>query len=316
LAISGIHHVTAFARSPRENIDFYSGILALRTVKITVNYDDPGTYHLYFADRIGTPGTVMTFFPWPDASPGRVGRGQATSVAFAVPRNAIEFWAKRLSEAGIDHANSERFNEPCITFADPDDLPLQIIGIDDAVSTSQPWPAAEVASDHAILGFHSVALAVHDAKLTIAFLQDRFGFSIANADENTTRMRAPDSGTIGALVDVQESRDAPRGSFGPGTVHHVAWRALDEDELDKMRRALIDHGCNVTEIKNRNYFKSIYFREPGGVIFEIATDGPGFTIDEPEDSLGSGLCLPPWMEPERASIAAQLPSLEYDSAGH
>jgi glyoxalase family protein len=308
LATPGIHHVTAFADSPAGNIDFYSNLLGLRTIKITVNYDDPETYHLYFADRLGSPGTVMTFFPHPNARPGRHGRGQATATAFAVPPGSLAFWQSRLADAGVDGDIHDRFDERVLRFADRDGTTLELIESGAGAKSTQPWVDGGINDAHAIRGFHSVALTVSDAQLTIDFLREAFAFNVIDEADNRTRLAA-DRGLIGSVVDVVADPDAPRGLFGPGTVHHVAWRAGDEDELEAARRLLIDRGLNVTEIKNRNYFRSIYFREPGGVIFEIATDGPGFTVDESETDLGSGLRLPPWMEPDRAAIEKRLPPL-------
>lgn len=309
MSIAGIHHVTAFARSPRDNMDFFARLLGLRTIKITVNYDDPATYHLYFADRIGTPGTVLTFFPHPNAKPGRPGSGQAAATAFVIPESAIEFWSSRLTLAGINLVKRHRFNEPLLTFTDPDGMWLELIGTAGAPLETQPWATHEISNGQAIRGFHSVTLAVNDSEATVRFLIDHFGFREHDKAAERTRLLSAGSG-IGNIVDVVAASDMPRGSFGPGIVHHVAWRAADQDHLERMRRQLLDDDIHVTEIKNRHYFRSIYFREPGGVIFEIATNGPGFTVDESADELGSGLRLPPWMEDDRPRIAQALPPLD------
>lgn len=309
MKIPGIHHVTAFARSPRANIDFYTKVLGLRMIKVTVNYDDSGTYHLYYADRIGSPGTVMTFFPHPNAGAGRRGTGLASVTAFDVPADAIDFWQSRLAEKQVIHERGERFGQPYLRFGDSDGLQIELVGGDDAVPQVLPWASDSVSSDRAIRGFHSVTLAVRDSQPTVDFLRNVFNFSVADQAGDRTRLRSSTQ-AIASIVDIEALPDGPRGSFGKDTVHHVAWRVPDETVLKQMQSSLIDRGVNVTEVKNRNYFRSIYFREPGGVIFEIATDGPGFTIDEPEDALGSGLCLPPWLEENREAIEAQLPSLD------
>jgi len=307
--ISGLHHVTAFARSPRVCIDFYTRVLGLRTVKITVNYDDPGTYHLYFADRIGSPGTVLTFFPRPDARPGRVGSGQATLIAFAVPRDSIDFWSTRMASASVDARRHEQVGARGVRFEDPDGLPLALVATDDLEDQCEPWATDEVPLECAIRGLQGVTMTVLDAQPSINFVHRQFGFRSVESEGTITRLEA-EARTLGSIVNIRASAEAPRGRFGPGTVHHVAWRVADDAALNRIRSILVEFGVNVTDVKDRNYFRSIYFREPGGVIFELATDGPGFAVDESADDLGSELRLPPWLEQDRERIEAALPAID------
>lgn len=306
--ILGIHHVTAIIGNPQPNIDFYTGVLGLRMVKLTVNYDDPGTYHLYFGDRTGKPGTAITFFPWPRAPKGRPGHGQVIATAYAVPRESLDYWAHRLERAGVETLSGTRMGEAFLSLSDPDDLRVELIATD-ALPDVEPWDRSEVPVEHAIHGFHSVTLSVAAHEPTVEFLQGAYGFR--EVDKEGERMRLETvTGGPGGLVDVQASREHDDPAMGPGTVHHVAWRVSDDESQLAWRKRLIEAGCRVTTVKDRNYFHSIYFREPGGVIFEIATDGPGMTIDEDEAHLGTELQLPPFARNMREQIVQNLPPLQ------
>jgi glyoxalase family protein len=309
----GIHHITAIAGNPARNLDFYTRTLGLRFVKKTVNFDDPGTYHFYYGDEAGGPGTILTFFPWEHASPGRGGLGLAQTTAFRVPAGSIGYWTHRLIEKGVKHdALIKRFGEPVLSFADPDGMGLALVGTAGAEGEAA-WSAGEIPAQHAIRGFHGVTLMLDGAAPTGAILTHVLGFEEDGRERGPggvlVRYRA--NGGVGGVVDIREAKGFLAGRMGRGSVHHVAFRAADDAEQAQMARELMkDHGMHPTEQKDRQYFRSIYFREPGGVLFEIATDQPGFTVDEPLAELGTGLKLPPFLEPRRSELEAVLPSLE------
>ncbi len=293
MRVPGIHHVTAIAGSPQVNLDFYRQALGLRLVKRTVNFDDPGSYHLYFGDAAGSPGTVMTFFAWPDGRRGQGGVGQPAATAFRVPAGSLGYWAERLR--GFDVVPSEvteRFGEEVQGFQDPDGLRLELV-------------AAGARGATAIEGFHGVTLAEQRIDATGRFLTETFGMEVAGQSGNRTRFAAP--GPLGGAVDLLEVPAGTRGRTAVGTVHHVAFRARGDEEQAEWRARLVDLGFHVTQVLDRQYFRSIYFREPGGVLFEIATDGPGFAVDEAPAALGGALKLPPWLEGRRKEIEAALP---------
>jgi glyoxalase family protein len=305
----GIHHVTAIAGPARRNLAFYTEVLGLRLVKRTVNFDDPNTYHFYYGDEMGHPGTILTFFPWEHAAPGRLGTGETFETAFRVPEAAIGYWTQRLLEKGVLHdAPARRFGDSILEFRDPDGMRLALIGV--AGAEQEPaWPMGTIPSDYAIRGFHGVTLLVEQGEPTAAILSDVFGFVEVAREGTTTRYRTGE-GAPGAMIDLRVAGGFPRGHLGAGTVHHVAFRAADDVEQAAMVRKLADHhGLRTTAQKNRDYFRSVYFREPGGVLFEIATDGPGFAVDEPLEGLGQGLKLPAFLQPRRAAIEARLPPL-------
>lgn len=304
----GIHHITAIAGPAQRNFDFYTRTLGLRFVKKTVNFDDPGTYHFYYGDEAGSPGSILTFFPWEHAAPGHLGVGEAQETAFRVPEGSIGYWAHRFIEKGVPHdALIKRFGESVLAFRDPDGMRLALIGV--AGADRQPgWSNGDVPPEHAIRGFHGVTLLLRSADATASILTDVFGFAEIGRDGSTTRYKA--NADIGGHVDLRAVGDFPRGRQGAGSVHHIAFRAADDAAQGEMVAKLAErHGVRATEQRDRNYFRSVYFREPGGVLFEIATDVPGFAVDEPVKSLGEALKLPAGLEPHRKEIEAVLPAL-------
>lgn len=304
--ISGIHHITAIAGDPQRNLDFYTNVLGLRLVKLTVNFDDPGTYHLYFGNEGGEPGSILTFFPWPTAPRGTVGNGQVGASTFAVPPESVDFWMARL----VQHQASaqrldKRFGDPVIRFADPDGLPLEIVGAPDA-DPARAWTRGPVPAPHAVCGFHSATLAEEGYERTASLLEV-MGFQLVGNEGNRYRYKA--SGDAASIIDVLCAPDARQGRLGVGTVHHIAFRAPNDDEQAQWREDLVGRGYNVSPIMDRIYFHSIYLREPGGVLFEVATDPPGFALDESPEQLGTQLMLPPWLESHRSQLEQRLPRL-------
>jgi glyoxalase family protein len=314
----GIHHVSAVAGDPRENLRFYTEVLGLRFVKRTVNFDDTTTYHLYYGDETGSPGTALTFFPFEGTRRGRPGRGQAVATAFAVPEGSLDYWAERLRESNATVGERRsRFGAAVLPFEDPDGQPLELVETDPAGSPIEPWSGGPVPDERAVRGFFGVTLHSAEPDATANVLDvlgfDRVG-SEADADDGADRVRYAAAGDHATVVDVLH-RGPPRGRPGVGTVHHVAFRAADEDEQLAWRERLSDAGQFVTPQKDRQYFRSIYFREPGGILFEIATDGPGFTVDESVEELGSELRLPSWLEDDRERIESALPTLDAPGDG-
>ncbi|HBY96798.1 MAG: ring-cleaving dioxygenase [Ardenticatenaceae bacterium] len=306
--IRGIHHVTAIAGDPQQNVDFYTGLLGLRLVKLTVNFDDPGAYHLYYGDEVGHPGTILTFFSWPGAPQGRRGTGQVVTTSFSVPERALGFWMERFEGRGVPFEGpAERFDEQVVTFFDPDGLQLELVASPD-VDERSPWQEGPVPPDDAIRGFYGVTLSEEGFESTDAVLTGTLGFRLVKEADNWFRYQVGDGGPA-AHADVRVLPNAPSGRLALGTVHHVAWRTPNKAEQGAWRTRLAAQGVNVTPVIDRLYFHSIYFREPGGVLFEIATDPPGFTVDEPQEQLGTHLKLPPWLEPKRTRVSRLLPSL-------
>jgi glyoxalase family protein len=305
----GIHHVTAIAGKPNRNLDFYTRVLGLRFVKKTVNFDDPGTYHLYYGDDVGHPGTILTFFPWENAAPGRVGVGLAQETAFRVPAGSLGYWTHRMVKKGVEHGAIERrFGEPVLTLTDPDGMRLALVGVDGA-ENEPAWSNGKITEENAIRGFHGMTLMLAEAAPTAAVLAGVFGFKEIARDGMLIRYRSDDA-PFGNFIDIREAIDFLPGRMGRGSVHHIAFRAADDRAQAEMaEKAAKVHGLHHTEQKDRQYFRSIYFREPGGVLFEIATDEPGFTVDEPANLLGTGLKLPPFLEPHRGELEAILPEL-------
>jgi glyoxalase family protein len=304
----GIHHVTAISGPARRNLDFYTGTLGLRLVKKTVNFDDPGTYHFYYGDEAGRPGTILTFFPWEHAAPGRVGIGETQETALRVPEGAIGYWAQRFIEKGVAHDTPhKRFGETVLPFRDPDGMRLALVSVP-AIAGEPAWSDGTIPAEHAVRGFHGVTLLLGEAAPTGAILTGVFGFAEVGREGTTVRFKA--DGTVGAIVDIRAAGDFLRGRQGAGSVHHIAFRAADDAAQLAMVKSLADaHGIRTTEQRDRNYFRSVYFREPGGVLFEIATDVPGFAVDEPGDALGQALKLPRFLEPRRDQIEAVLPEV-------
>ena len=317
--ILGIHHVTAIAGDPQRNLDFYAGVLGLRLVKRTVNFDDPQTYHLYYGDEAGTPGSIMTFFPWPGARRGRAGSGQVAVTALSVAPGAIGFWVERLLRHNVPYeAPAKRGGgadtERVLAFRDPDGLLLELVG-HAAAERRVGWDGAPgIAAEHAVRGVHGVTLWVDDAAPTEEVLATTLGFRPVGED-GTTRRYAVGDGGPGALVDVRAVGGFGLGAGGAGTVHHVAFAVADDAaELDVLR-PVAGARLDPTPVIDRTYFHSVYFREPGGVLFEIATNAPGFAVDEPAARLGERLMLPPQYEPRRAEIEAALPPIHLHAPG-
>ncbi len=307
--MSGIHHVTAIAGNPSRNLDFYTRTLGLRLVKKTVNFDDPGTYHLYYGDEQGRPGTILTFFPWQHAAPGRNGSGLTEETAFRIPAESLGYWTHRLIEQGVSHkALERRFGEPVLSLTDPDGTSLALVGVADA-SSEPAWTDRSIPAEHAIRGFHGVTLMLDAAAPTAAVLTDVLGFAETGREGPLVRYAARQTDP-GATVTIRETRGFLPGRLGRGSVHHIAFRAADDAQQAEMAAKVRRHGLRPTEQLDRNYFRSVYFREPGGVLFEIATDRPGFAVDEPMESLGRALKLPPFLEPHRREIEAVLPPIE------
>lgn len=317
--VLGIHHVTAIASDPQPNLDFYAGFLGLRLVKRTVNFDDPGTYHLYFGDEVGSPGSLMTFFPWPGARRGRHGAGQVAVTSFAVIPSAIAFWVDRLTRRGVAYQGPVTRGaggaeaETVLSFKDHDGLMVEIVGHAGAESRMAWGGAPGIAREHALHGFHVVTLWVDKGEATERILVDRLGFRPLH-EEETTRRYAVGAGGPGALVDVRSIGGFGRGGGGAGTVHHVAWAVADDATQLTVRDQVQAAGLNPTPVIDRNYFHSVYFREPGGVLFELATIPPGFLVDEPLEHLGERLMLPPQFEGDRAAIEASLPAIHLPAA--
>ncbi len=298
--IAGLHHITVIASDPQRNLDFYTELLGLRFVKRTVNFDDPATYHFYFGDDAGSPGTILTFFPWPHATRGSFGIGETSAIGFSVPDAAIDYWEKRLLSAGVPAEQLPvRFGKRAIAFADPDGTRLEIIG--DAEGEAQHAPRfSEVPAQHSIRGFSGVTLCEAGFELTARVLE-RMGFVQTGSEGNRYRFSSP-SGALGSYIDVLVQTQLMYGRMGAGTVHHIAFRAKDDADQLEWREELKKIQLDVTPVLDRNYFHSVYFREPGGVLFEIATDPPGFAVDEPIETFGETLKLPPWLESRRATI--------------
>ncbi len=310
--IKGIHHITAIAGDAQENLDFYTGVLGMRLVKKSVNQDDPGTYHLFYADAEGHPGTDLTFFPWARAerglARGRKGAGLSVEVSLAVPSGSLEYWAARLANAGVETAPVEtRFGERVLPFQDPHGMELSLVETGDQ-RLFTAWEDSPVPTDYQVRGLHSARLWERHLETTARFLTDVLGFEQLGTEDGWVRFGVQGGGS-GKVVDIREVPDARLGQWGVGSVHHIAWRLPDQEEELVARSQVIAAGGHPTEVINRFWFKSVYFREPGGVLFEFATEGPGFALDENPAHLGEQLILPPWLEPHRSEIEAALPPL-------
>jgi predicted esterase/catechol 2,3-dioxygenase-like lactoylglutathione lyase family enzyme len=306
--ISGIHHITAIASSPAENLEFYEQVLGLKLVKQTVNFDDPYTYHLYYGDGAGSPGTILTFFPWEGIPSGRVGSGMIVAVSFVVTLNSMGYWRERLTSRTIRYQEESRFGEPVIRFQDVHGLPLELVGVS-TPPPSVPWKDSPVGIGNAIVGFHSATALVGSLEGTQSLLTGVMGMEAAISENNRYRFMMRETSSAGHFFDVLVDPHANRGRQGSGTVHHIAYRTSSDEEQLAWRSKLVNAEVPVTEVRNRKYFKSIYFREPGGVLSEIATDPPGFTVDEPLQTLGQAFKLPKQYERMREKIVANLPLL-------
>ncbi|MFC1836064.1 ring-cleaving dioxygenase [Thermodesulfobacteriota bacterium] len=310
--ILGIHHITAIAGEPQRNLDFYAGVLGLRLVKQTVNFDEPTTYHLYYGDESGNPGTIMTFFPWPGGTKGRRGPGQATTVKFSVPEGSLPYWVERLRKNAVSFSSPSIFiGEEFISLADPDGLTLQMVARKDTLpeSFNRNGP---IPPEYAVSGFHLVTLSVSPNADTIDFLEDFLGIRPVALEKGRTRLEVGEMGGSGTFVDIESTADSQVGLVAVGSIHHVAWRVENDKSQRMWRGVLTKRGVSVKPIRDRRYFGSsgICFHEPGNVLFEIATDPPGFGIDEGFRELGDHLMLPSWLESKRQSIQRALPPLD------
>ncbi|MEV5116615.1 ring-cleaving dioxygenase [Peribacillus frigoritolerans] len=297
----GIHHITAIVGHPQENVDFYAGVLGLRLVKKTVNFDDPGTYHLYFGNEGGKPGTIMTFFPWAGASQGKIGDGQVGVTSYVVPKGAMKFWKKRLESFNIPFTVRERFSEEYLEFDDPHGLHLEIVEREEGEVNA--WTFGGVTPEVAIKGFGGATLLSTHPDKTAVLLENILGLELIGKDGDFARYRS--SAEIGNVIDLKLTTIG-RGTMGAGTVHHLAWRAKDDQDQLEWQKYVEENGYGVTPVRDRNYFNAIYFKEHGEILFEIATDPPGFAHDEPEKTMGEKLMLPEQYEQSRGKIKQSL----------
>lgn len=307
--ILGLHHITAIAGMAKQNLDFYTKVLGLRLLKKTVNFDDPGTYHFYYGDEKGSAGTILTFFPYEGARRGSAGTSMATNIAYAVPEGSFDYWIERFEKHNVIYNKpSEKFGEKYLTFLDPDGLKLELV-IPKNGDNRVAWETEEVKANVATKGFHGVTLTLQNKGRTAEVLTDILGYTFQEQSGNRYRY-ATDAVDTANIVDLVELPNEARGIGGAGTNHHIAFRVKNEEVLMHFHDKIAGLGFNITNKIDRNYFYSLYFREPGGVLFEIATDNPGFGIDEPWDKLGESLLLPPQYEPRRAELVAVLPKLD------
>lgn len=302
--ITGLHHVTINAGDPQENVDFYVGVLGMRLVKKTVNQDAPDTYHLFYADGAGTPGTEITFFPWRGMGAGRPGVGSISEVALAVPAAGLDFWAARLAAHGIATERAHHFGEDVLAFHDPHGVALALVETDDPRDFT-PWMESAVAPALQIRGLHAVRLAESSLEPTERFLAQGLAFELIGEDDGWRRYAVADGGS-GRMVEVRVVPGGARAISGTGSVHHVAFRVADDAAEQRAQQEVRAAGGHTTPVIDRFWFKSVYFKEPGGALFEIATDGPGFTVDEDAATLGEQLILPPFLEAHRAEIERTL----------
>jgi glyoxalase family protein len=306
--ITGIHHITAIAGNPQKNVDFYIDVLGLKLVKKTVNFDDPHTYHLYYGDATGNPGTILTFFPWNEEGfKGKRGTGQIAAISFSIPVSSLEFWKTRLTKKNISFGLLSRFNEEVLILEDYDGFELEIVASEE--ETRPGWKPGNVPEEHSIRGFWGATIWHKYVEMTNSFITNLLEFKKLKETENRIRFTL-DKGGPGTYMDILQLPDKVRGIMGVGAVHHIAFRTDNDETQLGLREKLISKNVQVTPIIDRNYFHSIYFREPGNVLFEIATDPPGFLIDEKLEALGTLLKLPKWFEPTRAEIEAKLPKIK------
>jgi len=308
--ISGIHHITAISGDAKQNLEFYTQVLGMRLVKRSVNQDDPGTYHLFYADAEGRPGTDLTFFPWSHLAPSRAGHGLSSEVGLAITAGSLSFWTQRLAHYGITTAPTERrFGANVIPLTDPHGLRVALVETEQAERRPfTPWEHSTVPAERQIRGLETARLREHALEPTTAFLTQVLGFELLGTEDGWHRYGVS-GGLSGAYVDVQAAPETRRGAWGVGSIHHLAWRVDDAAHQQAVRRLVETAGRRPTEVIDRFWFQSVYFQEPGGVLFELATDGPGFAVDEDPAHLGESLVLPPWLEGHRAQITAALPPL-------
>lgn len=302
---AGIHHISAMVNDPQRTIDFYAGVLGLRLVKKTINFERPEVYHLYFGNESGEPGTVITFFPWEKQLKGRIGTKQVGPTSYVIPNNSIEFWANRLEKFEVKYAPFVRFEEKYLTFQDPDGLEIELVERNEGPKNN--WDFGEIRPAFAVKGFGGATLLSEKPTETASVLEDVLGLEQVGQEDGFLRFKS--EAQLGNIIDIKLNPSV-RGLKGAGTVHHIAWRAKDEEDLQKWRKILLIKGYEPTEILDRNYFKALYFQEAGGILFEIATDSPGFTVDEPLTELGQKLMLPLWLEPKREELEKILPAVE------
>ncbi len=310
--ISGLHHVTAIATDPQRNVDFYTNVLGLRLVKKTVNFDDPQTYHLYYGDETGTPGSILTFFPWSSlAHRGRKGSGQASAFSFSIPKGSLEFWQKRLTTLNVTFVEpANRFGDQVLMILDHDEFEIHLVATDE--DSRVGWSNGDVPLAATIRGFHGVTLSHQNLNATAGFIQAALGAEKVAEEGNRHRYQIGQGG-VGTFIDVLVQADLRPGTMGAGIIHHVAFRTPDDETQLTVRDSLSDSGQSVTDVADRQYFKSIYFREPSGVLFEVVTDTPGFMTDETKEELGTHLKLPPWLEDSRREIETVLPAIHVNS---
>jgi glyoxalase family protein len=302
---AGIHHITAFVRNAQENVDFYAGILGLRLVKKTINFDAPEVYHLYFGNEVGSPGTAITFFPFAEGRKGRIGGGQVGWTTFAVPTGALDFWRERLTKLNVSFSEAVRFGETFLQFRDKDGLQLELVEREQGRPSQ--WSFGGVPADKAIKGFGGAVLYSIDPEKTMRVLEQVLGLERVGAENGLVRFRS--YGELGNIIEIN-AEPMPWGSGGAGTVHHIAWRAQDDEDHLRWRDHVVESGLHPTPVVDRQYFHALYFREEGGILFEIATDPPGFTKDEPFEALGGKLMLPEWFESIRPKIEQGLAPIE------
>ncbi|WP_224998522.1 ring-cleaving dioxygenase [Cesiribacter sp. SM1] len=306
--ILGIHHITAIAGSAKRNYDFYTRVLGLRLLKKTVNFDDPYTYHLYYGDEQGSPGTILTFFPYEQVNPGRRGTGMATEIGYAVPADSFDFWIDHFDRNGVIYNKpAEKFGEKYLTFLDPDGLKLELT-VSKAPDARKPWTTDEVGEAYATRGFHHTTITLEDVKPTARVLTEVLGYRLAEQHVNRYRYVC-EAGSTAAIIDLVEAKGEQPGFVAGGAIHHIAFRVKNEEVLMEYQERVRGFGLSITPKIDRNYFYSLYFREPGGVLFEIATDNPGFAIDEQQEALGQQLKLPPQHEPLREKLLQRLPAI-------
>lgn len=306
MADKGIHHITAVAGDPQKNYEFYTQVLGLRLVKKTVNFDDPSTYHLYYGNGTGEPGTILTFFPWQHLQNGKPDQGQVVAISFSIPTGSKKFWLSHLKNKGIDiEAPFSRFGKEIIGLQDPDGLHLELV-LDPKADAAEGWADGPLPKEHTIRGFHGATLAEKNYVKTGRLLEEDLSFKLTKQLDN--RYLYQTNARFGSIIEIIDQFEL-NGRAGKGTVHHIAFRAKDSREQQSLSKKLSKKGYYLTEVKDRQYFQSVYFHEPGGILFEIATDSPGFAVDEKPDKLGNELKLPEWLESHRHNIERELPEL-------